>query len=480
MLSNVFLPPLVRDDQNNLHPGLLTSYQPNSDGSIWTLKLDPNAKWSDGSKLTAPDVKAGWEMSAAPVPEGVKLQKFSQFVATGMETIQGYREVATGKAKEMSGLTVVDPQTLTVQLVRPDPNFPQRLALPVMGVMKADQWAKDPFIFEKPECLVNGPYKTVSYDKQAQSYAFEPNPHWWGQKVTVQRVELKAKVDESTLYALWQNNQIDVGFWTGDVLKQLFANDAKLISRLPYPGIGLGFLFNVTKEPASDINLRKAMAHGVDYTTIVKSVAGETQRPALGMIPPELPCWDKRDATYTFDVTLAKSFLAQSKYGSADQVPKMQFGNSIKAPWPELQAVIEQWRTNLGLRVEFVTDTSFPGKQDAPQYDLVRWSIGSIIPDTVTFLESALNPSEGTFRYQSHYDSPKIHDLLAQAGKLFPDDPKRCELCQQAQQVFLDDYAGVPIERVTYEYWVKPWVIGWKNNIDLSPYTLPTIFIAEH
>jgi peptide/nickel transport system substrate-binding protein len=480
MLSNVFLPPLVRDDQNALHPGLLTSYTPNADGSAWTLKVDPNAKWSDGSKLTAQDVMTGWAMSAAPVPSGVQLQKFSQFVATGMETIVGYKDVAAGKAKEMSGVTVTDPETLRVQLTQADPIFSQRLALPVMGVMKADQWAQDPFIFQKPTCLFNGPYKTVSYDQQAQSYAFEPNPNWWGTKPTIQRVELKAKVDESTLFALWQNNQIDVGFWTGDVLKQLFANDAKLISRLPYPGIGMGILFNVTKDPVSDINVRKAMAHGADYNNIVSSVMGDTQRPALGVIPPDLPCYDKRTSTYKFDVAMAKSFLAQSKYGSAATVPKMQFGNSIKAPWPELQAVIEQWRTNLGLRVDFVTDTSFLGKADAAQYDVVRFSIGSIIPDTVTFLESALNPSDGTFKYQSHYDSPKIRDLLAQAGKLFPTDANRCVLANQAQQVYLDDYAGIPIERVTYEYWVKPWVNGWKNNIDLSPYTIPEMSIAQH
>src|SRR5262249_48031499 len=159
----------------------------------------PKAKWSDGSKLTAPDVKAGWEMSAAPVPDGVKLQKFSQFVATGMETIVGYKDVAAGKAKQMSGLTVTDPDTLTVQLTQADPIFPQRLALPVMGVMKADQWAQDPFIFQKPECLFNGPYKTVAYDQQAQTYAFEPNPNWWGTKPSIPRVELKAKLDESNL-----------------------------------------------------------------------------------------------------------------------------------------------------------------------------------------------------------------------------------------------------------------------------------------
>jgi peptide/nickel transport system substrate-binding protein len=479
VMSNVYLPPFIRDDKHELHPGLLTGYQANADFTTYTLKVDPKAKWSDGSPLTAKDIKAGWEANMAPVPEGIKLQKFFQFIRTGMDPIDGIDDLATGKTKELASIKVVDDQTLTVHLNRSEPNFPQRLALPNMAIMKVDQWAADPFVFEKPEVLVNGPFKVATYDKQANDYVFVRNPNWWGKQPIIEQIEFKASVDESTEYALWQNNQIDVGFWTGDVLKQLFASDGDTISRLPYPGVGLGILFNTGKEPLSDLNVRMALASGADYNGIVMGVAGDTQAPALGVIPPELPCYTERKSTYQFDVAAAQQFLSKSKYGSADNVPKIEFGNSIKAPWPELQAVIEQWRTNLGLRIDYITDTSFPGNKDAHIYDVVRWSQGSIIPDTIAFLQSALNPSDGVFKYQSGYDSPRIRQALGDAAKLPVDDPKRCQLAQQAQEQWMSDVAGVPIERVAYEYWVKPRVVGWKNNIDLSPYTITDMFIAE-
>ena len=479
VMSNVYLPPFIRDDKHELHPGLLTGYQANADFTLYTLKVDPKAKWSDGSLLTAKDIKAGWEANMAPVPEGVKLQKFFQFIRTGMDPIDGIDDLAAGKTKELASINVVDDQTLTVKLSRSEPNFPQRLALPNMAIMKVDQWAQDPFIFEKPEVLVNGPFKVATYDKQANDYVFVRNPNWWGKQPIIEQIEFKASVDESTEYALWQNNQIDVGFWTSDVLKQLFDSDGDNISRLPYPGVGLGILFNTTKEPLSDVNVRKALAYGADYNGIIKAVAGDTQVPALGVLPPELSCYTDRKSTYPFDVAAAKDYISKSKYGSADNVPKLEFGNSIKAPWPELQAVIEQWRTNLGLRIEYITDTSFPGNKDAHIYDIVRWSQGSIIPDTIAFLQSALNPSDGVFKYQSGYDSPQIRQALGDAAKLPINDPKRCQLAQQAQEQWMSDVAGVPIERVAYEYWVKPRVVGWKNNIDLSPYTILDMFIAQ-
>src|SRR5262249_50674436 len=161
------------------------------------------------------DVKAGWEANNAPVPEGVKLSKFLQFVDSAMDRIQGQKEHRDGKAKEVSGIQIVDEQTIRVQMTQSDYIFPQKLALPTMGIMKADQWQKDPFVFEKPEVLTNGPYKVVKYDKDAHEYAFEANPNWWGDPVSIQRVEVRTDIQESTLYTSWKNDEVDVAAFYG-------------------------------------------------------------------------------------------------------------------------------------------------------------------------------------------------------------------------------------------------------------------------
>lgn len=481
MLSNLFLPPLIRDDQHNLHPGLISSYESTPDASTWTLHVDPRATWSDGSKLTAQDLKAGWEANNAPVPAGVTMTKFTFGVALALSNVQGQKEQGAGQTKDIPGLSVVDDGTLRVTMASPDPVFPAKLALPALGIMKADQWAQDPFIYEKPECLFNGPYRTVQYDKQNDTYAFEPNPRWWGAAPTVKRVEFKAGVDQATLYALWQNNQIDVGFWTGPILKQLFATDGDKISRLPYGGIGWGLLLNVTKPPTDDLNFRKALLHGADYLGIVQSLYGNSQNPALGVIQPEIPCWTTKDYTYQFDVNMAKSFLAQSKYANPSDVPAIEFGVNDDTNTPDVQAIIEQWRTNLGLRVDAVKDNSIYSTNPSKEYAVAGWSIGSVIPDPVVFLNASIIPKGSIYANVSHYDNPQIKALLDQAAPIPPDNPQRCTLAQQAEQLFLNDYPGVGVERVTYEYWVKPWIKEWRNNVDLSAYTMPDqIWVEQH
>jgi len=174
---------------------------------------------------------------------------------------------------------------------------------------------------------------------------------------------------------------------------------------------------------------------------------------------------------------MAKNFLAQSKFGSASSVPQMQFVIWWDEPLPQFDAIIEQWRSNLGLRVEIVKDKTAITNNPQRQYDMTLWSIGAIIPDAVLFAKSAMILKDNPL---SHYENPQVATLLDNAEALPPDDGTRCSLVSQAEQLVLDDYPVLPVQRVTYRHFVRPWVNGWVTNVDLSPYTLPSIWVAEH
>lgn len=479
MLGNIWLPPLIHDKDHNLLPGLLTGYEGNKEGTEWTLHVDPRAKWSDGSKLTAQDIKAGWEVSNAPVPEN----KFFAVLDLTLGSVVGVKEHREGKADQISGIEVVDDQTLKVHMTVPDQLFPQKLGNPCLGVMKADQAIKDPYIYEKPECLVNGPYKIVKYDADAGEFAFERNPNWWGEPATIERVEFRTSVDEPTMLAMWQNNEIDVAEFSGPTLKQLYAGpDKDLVVYMPYAGIAWGLFFNMAMEPTDDINLRKAMCHGVDINGIVKKIYGETQLPSIGWLSqPEIPCYKDREATYKYDVDLAKEYMAKSRYGKGENVPKMQLVLWWEEDMPQMEAIIEQWRTNLGLRVEMTKDLGAVVREPERLYNICPLSIGALLPDPVVLLKSLLPKWQDMHWGQSgHYENPQVTKLIEEAELLPLDDPRRCEKVLQAEQLTLDDYWGFGITRVLSRHFVKPWVKGWLTNVDACVYTLPKITIAPH
>src|SRR5262249_49945288 len=147
----------------------------------------------------------------------------------------------------------------------------------------------------------------------------------------------------------------------------------------------------------------------------------------------------------------------------------MQFAIWWDEPLPQFDAIIEQWRSNLGLRVEMVKDKTALSDNPQREYDLTLWSIGAFIPDSVLFAKSAMIFKGGSFS-QSHYDNPQVDSLLDQAEAFPPDDGNRCALVSQAEQLVLNDYAVMPIERVVYRHFVRPWVNGWVTNVDMSPY----------
>ena len=52
-ISHMWMPLFLRDDKHNLQPWLATGYEVNADGTVYTVKINPKAVWSDGSPVTA-------------------------------------------------------------------------------------------------------------------------------------------------------------------------------------------------------------------------------------------------------------------------------------------------------------------------------------------------------------------------------------------------------------------------------------------
>jgi ABC-type transport system substrate-binding protein len=109
-----FLGPVYHDVDFNVRPLLARSISPNADFTVWTINLDPRAVWSDGAKVTAKQVKEAWEWVTLPD------QKTSNISGFALSDAKGFKDVADGKAQEITGLVVKDDATLEVQLNGPD------------------------------------------------------------------------------------------------------------------------------------------------------------------------------------------------------------------------------------------------------------------------------------------------------------------------------------------------------------------------
>ena len=135
LLGNIY-EPLVRYGEDNKVEGVLAeSWSVSPDGTAYTFKLR-DAKFHDGSSVTAPDVKASLERALSK-------ELASPTAQTYLGDIVGAKEVLAGSAKELSGVKVIDPKTLEISIDKPRPYFLGKLSYACGSVVPAKQGAAE-------------------------------------------------------------------------------------------------------------------------------------------------------------------------------------------------------------------------------------------------------------------------------------------------------------------------------------------------
>jgi len=347
---------VYHDVDFNVKPLLAKSITPNADFTVWTIKVDPRAKWSDGKKVTAKDMKDSWEWVTAPA------QKTSSNTAWALSGAKGFQDMADGKAQEITGLVVKDDETLEVQMLAPDRYLDHKFAIYWLGVVPADKLKADAQYLTKPNPLVNGPYQVTSIDTTGRQVVMNRNPQWWGDKPLLDRIELIVAEDASAWELLVEKGQVDFGYTFAD-----FASRQKLVERTPGAKVlpnklplGIYSSFHTGVAPNDDLNVRKALIHAIDFKTLATAATEGTQQPWMAATHPDLldKCYDPANETtyFSFDPAKAKQEIAASKYGSVDKLGKIRVSSNSSgaAQKKALQIIMEMWRTNLG-----ITDVEF-------------------------------------------------------------------------------------------------------------------------
>src|ERR1700721_459364 len=108
-------------------PSLADSWTISPDGLVYTFKLNPKAKFTNGRKVTAADIKYSIERSVNPKTQGPAGGFFHSIV--------GQDKMAGGSATAISGIETPDDSTIKFTLTQPDATFLNVLALNFASVV---------------------------------------------------------------------------------------------------------------------------------------------------------------------------------------------------------------------------------------------------------------------------------------------------------------------------------------------------------
>ncbi|MFZ1753340.1 MAG: ABC transporter substrate-binding protein, partial [Caldilineaceae bacterium] len=457
VISHLWMPFFIRDNEGTISPWLATGYDVSDDNTVYTVHINPAATWSDGSPVLAQEAKDYWAYGLDPERcVGCYLNAFA-----GFSVIEGAQAVADGTADEISGVVVKDDKTLEIKLTGPDPIFINRLALFDTGFVKMEDVEKGETFASDGSARVNGPFKVRVWDLDEKKFEIEQNPNWWGEtKPYITEIIAQESADENVSSIMWQNDEVDIAFFLSNVRERIRAESPETFYQIPY-ATNLYFIDWVTIEPMDDINVRRALAHAVDWSTAINAAweGSRNDRLMTGILTPELQCYQPGNwPDWGFDPAKAKEELAASSYGSAEALPKIRIttGGQSQNYIRTAEIMIEQWKENLG-----ITDVELrPGSLDdawGQEADLVnvrRQSQGAILPDPVNLLASHY-ASQSSATGSGIVDEELV-SMLDDLKLMSREDPEFCGRVQEAEAKLLGHYILLPMIWDVYEYNVNP------------------------
>jgi len=344
VLVNVF-EGLVTYDQKTLQPvpALAEKWDVSSDGLKYTFHLRKGVKFHNGREMTADDVKYSFNRLADP--------KVATTYATSLilGSVAGYADVSGGKAKELTGVKVVDPQTVEITLTAPNSALlPALTMIPASVIPKEAVEDASKKFTENP--VGTGPFKVTEWKRQEQ-LTLVANPDYWRGKPALDKIVLRVITEKSSQMVEFAAGNLDMVIVPPSDIARIKA-DAALKDRVQDQAILSIFWLplNITRAPLDNVKVRQALAFAVDKEAIVKSVLQGQGAVANGPIPPGLSAYDPNYKPYTFDIEKAKKLLADAGFPNGVDVEIRTWTDEVEGR--VLTAIQAGW-AKAGIRAKF-------------------------------------------------------------------------------------------------------------------------------
>lgn len=470
VLGAVYEPLLYYNpEKNEFIPALAESWESSRNGTIWTFHLRKDAKFHDGTPVTAQAVKFSIE-----------------------RTLKAYIEKGEGPGyiwECVKEIRVVD--NYTVQFILNRPARLDLIAAASYGAYiyspKVLEYADvsdplDPALrnwFDQGHEAGSGPYKITYYNPESE-IRLEKFADWWGWKIVNNPyapdiVIIKIITDSTAQLNGLKSGAIDIATQVplGEI-QNLVKQGFRVRNETTYHNYVL--MFNTRRYPTNITEFRLAIAHSIPWDRVIERALKSFGTPGSGIIPHHFP-GHLNNYTYTYNKTLARELLEKAGLlgknvkieimvcGSYEE--EVAFAEILKGELKDLGIDVEilakPWDTLVETGPRVWED---PGS--APHLIINDW--WPTIPSPYDFLYNLLHSDVKTWNWAG-YENEEFEKLIDEAWRLEGVDYDRAmKLYIQAQNII---YREVPAINLWDE--MQPYV--YSDKVELRDRALNPLYM---
>jgi peptide/nickel transport system substrate-binding protein len=416
-------------DLPNVEGEVLESIEQDDDGTV-RMKVRPDAKFPDGSPITADDliykVRRSLEMQAGSIFD---------FNIIGVT--------------EMSQVKKISDSEIEFKLPQASPILGPMLRDQDAGIVdtksvkehstKKDEWGTE---WVARNAAPTGAY-TIAENKPGSRLVLKANPSYWGEEPYFKEVILQIVPSADERMLLLREGKVDIAEDLSiEAASRLKGQDG--VNVLSVPSINQDLLgFVMDKPPFDDPLVRQAVAYAIPYEDLAQGVLQGEAKVPKGVWPQNSIWFENADWPYAHDPEKAKQLLAQA--GHADG---LEFTVEIKDSDADAAALAVPIQTALkdvgiDMRIDKLSASKFT--ENIGEKSMQAWiqsNLGSYVDDPYyqTFLWFGTQSVLNWFKYSN----PKIDKAIEQFATVLPEDEKRA-LAAEVQAELNNDLPAISL-----------------------------------
>jgi oligopeptide transport system substrate-binding protein len=386
--------------------------------------------------------------------------------------VQNAAAIVRGKAPPAAlGVSAPDERTVVIRLQHPAPYLLGLLAQPGTFPVHGPSLAEHGNEHARPGRLVsNGAF--VADDWVVGSHVVaERNRAYWNDAGNRRGAgPLRAPGGRGTEFRQYRAGELDLTYVVPasqfDWIRENLPGELHVSPQLSIYYYG----FNLTRPPfRDDPGLRRALSLVIERERLTTAVTGLGEAPAYSWVPPGVANYtpqqfDYAARPYEERVTEARELYRRSGYSSARPLKVEIRYNSGDVHNRLAIAVAAMWKEALGVETTLYAEefrALLESIKARKETQVFRSSWVGDYNDAFTFAQLHLSSFGINL---TGYSNPAYDALLDEAMRT-ADPLRRRALLEEAERLMLADHPVLPLYFYVNKHLVKPYVVGWTDNI---------------